>query len=404
MAVVGQRLHDRFVERCRLVGSEQLPHGENVGERRLLQFAKHGMAAVDRCSDARSVAMFGLHCFGQSRVIRPEFEFERAVLDRESLFEQLQPGLLPGVEGQLVVEYIMEFGARRDRRGKQNAPDEHAADGRKEAGAHAKCQPATTRSRAAHRPPPSSNAAGDSGDTEASGVSEVTSASRDGNVAPAIPKTSAAATVAAPTPRRTPYTGLAARPANTPSSIASRPAGAGVEASCINALSSLSIFLTPAPADLVTRTPPITLICDQGVSRLAAYRRDRDIQSKDIAMQHKPLLTAVALLSIAGIANAHPKLLSVTPAANATVAAPAHIDLRFSEKLMPAFAKADLTMAAMPGMSAKKMASATAVAADGKMLVVTPKARLARGRYIVGWRVVSSDTHKVTGRYAFAVK
>ena len=121
-------------------------------------------------------------------------------------------------------------------------------------------------------------------------------------------------------------------------------------------------------------------------------------------MNLKPLLTAVALLSIAGTATAHPKLLSVSPAANATVAAPAHIDLRFSEKLMPAFSKADLAMAAMPGMGAMKMASATAVAADGKTLVVTPKARLVRGRYIVDWRVVSTDTHKVAGRTAFAVK
>ena len=121
-------------------------------------------------------------------------------------------------------------------------------------------------------------------------------------------------------------------------------------------------------------------------------------------MHFNPMLTAVALLSIAGTANAHPKLLSVTPAANATIAAPAHINLRFSEKLMPAFSKAELTMAAMPGMGAMKMASATTVAVDGKTLVVTPKTRLARGRYIVGWRVVSSDTHKVTGRTAFAVK
>jgi methionine-rich copper-binding protein CopC len=112
-------------------------------------------------------------------------------------------------------------------------------------------------------------------------------------------------------------------------------------------------------------------------------------------MNLKHLLTAVALLSIAGAATAHPKLLSVTPAANAAVVAPAHIELHFSEKLMPAFS---------PGMGAMKMASATAVAADGKTLVVTPKTRLVRGRYIIDWHVVSTDTHKVGGRTAFAVK
>jgi len=121
-------------------------------------------------------------------------------------------------------------------------------------------------------------------------------------------------------------------------------------------------------------------------------------------MTFKPMLAAVALLSIAGTANAHPKLLSVSPAPNSTVAAPARIYLRFSEKLMPAFSKAELTMAAMPGMAAMKMASSTVVAADGKTIVVTPRPRLVRGRYIVNWRVVSGDTHKIVGRYAFAVK
>ena len=59
---------------------------------------------------------------------------------------------------------------------------------------------------------------------------------------------------------------------------------------------------------------------------------------------------AAALIMFAGTANAHPKLVSATPAANATVAKPARIQLRFSEKLVSAFSKADLIMAAMPGM------------------------------------------------------
>ena len=121
-------------------------------------------------------------------------------------------------------------------------------------------------------------------------------------------------------------------------------------------------------------------------------------------MHLKLILTAALVLSIGGVATAHPKLLSANPAANATVAAPPRIALHFSEKLVPAFSTAGLTMAARPGMPAMKMAAATAVAADGKMLVVTPRSRLARGRYTIDWRVVSSDTHKVAGRYAFAVK
>ena len=116
------------------------------------------------------------------------------------------------------------------------------------------------------------------------------------------------------------------------------------------------------------------------------------------------LIAAAATLALAGTAYAHPKLLSATPAANATVAKPGRIELRFSEKLMPAFSKADLTMAAMPGMAAMKMASVAALGPDGRTLVITPSRPLPRGRYSVAWHVVSTDTHKVAGSYAFAVK
>lgn len=116
------------------------------------------------------------------------------------------------------------------------------------------------------------------------------------------------------------------------------------------------------------------------------------------------LTAAAAALAFAGTAYAHPKLVSASPAANATVAKPARVELHFSEKLMPAFSKADLTMAAMPGMAAMKMPSTAALASDGRTLVITPKGPLAPGRYTVAWHVVSMDTHKVAGSYAFAVK
>ncbi len=115
-------------------------------------------------------------------------------------------------------------------------------------------------------------------------------------------------------------------------------------------------------------------------------------------------IAAIALVAFAGVAAAHPKLVSASPAANAVVAAPQKITLTFSEKLMPAFSKAELTMAAMPGMAAMQMPSAAALAPDGKTLAITTKARLARGKYVVDWHVVSSDTHKIAGSYTFAVK
>lgn len=116
------------------------------------------------------------------------------------------------------------------------------------------------------------------------------------------------------------------------------------------------------------------------------------------------LTAAVAITSFAGIATAHGKLVSASPVAGTTVASPNRITLRFNEPLMPAFSKGDLVMSAMPGMAEMKMSSNATVGADGKTLVITPKARLSKGKYVINWRVAFKDTHKVTGRYAFAVK
>lgn len=113
---------------------------------------------------------------------------------------------------------------------------------------------------------------------------------------------------------------------------------------------------------------------------------------------------AVVLLAVAGAANAHPKLVGANPAPNATVAKPARVELRFSEKLMPAFSKADLAMVGANGRTPVKLASVAAVASDGRTLVLTPKGPLRPGRYNVAWVVVSSDTHRITGTHAFAVK
>lgn len=115
------------------------------------------------------------------------------------------------------------------------------------------------------------------------------------------------------------------------------------------------------------------------------------------------LALAAALLTVGTAANAHPKLVSATPAPNSAVAAPGRVELRFSEKLMPKFSGADLMMAGA-GHASMKVASAATVAADGRTLVVSPKARLGAGRYSVAWHVVSVDTHRVAGNYAFAVK
>lgn len=120
------------------------------------------------------------------------------------------------------------------------------------------------------------------------------------------------------------------------------------------------------------------------------------------------LTAASALMVVGTTAQAHPKLLSGTPAANAIVARTAKIELHFSEKLVGQFSGVDLVMTDMPGMkmnSPMKMGGLSiAVGPDGKTLVATRKTPLPAGSYKLDWHVVSADTHRVNGSYSFKVK
>ena len=115
-----------------------------------------------------------------------------------------------------------------------------------------------------------------------------------------------------------------------------------------------------------------------------------------------------AALSVASPALAHPKLVASSPAANATVAKPSKIELRFSEKLVGQFSSAELAMTGMPGMAnhgpMKINGTATSVGAGGKTLVVKLKQPLSAGTYKLDWHAVSMDTHRVNGTYSFRVK
>lgn len=121
----------------------------------------------------------------------------------------------------------------------------------------------------------------------------------------------------------------------------------------------------------------------------------------------RSLVVALGIASVAGLAGAHPALVSSTPTDKAEVAAPATIELHFSETLMKQFSAASLTMTGMPGMAdhgPMNVAVGVAAGADGKTMVITPSQPLAAGSYRVDWRAVSSDTHRVTGRFVFEVK
>lgn len=117
------------------------------------------------------------------------------------------------------------------------------------------------------------------------------------------------------------------------------------------------------------------------------------------------LVLASGLL-LSALAQAHPKLLSSTPADGADGAAPDKIELHFSENLLTRFSGAKLVMTEMPGMAHSPMPMKAKVSAgsDPKSMLVTPLAPLPAGTYKVEWRAVSSDTHPITGNVTFKVK
>lgn len=118
-------------------------------------------------------------------------------------------------------------------------------------------------------------------------------------------------------------------------------------------------------------------------------------------------LVAITLLGAAS-ANAHPKLLTSTPAAAGVADGKSDIALKFSEGLVAQFSGMSILMTDMPGM---KMTAPMAVGAitttlgpDGKTLIGHLKAPLPTGTYKLAWHAVSTDTHRVEGSYSFTVK
>jgi hypothetical protein len=117
---------------------------------------------------------------------------------------------------------------------------------------------------------------------------------------------------------------------------------------------------------------------------------------------------AAALAIVSAPAIAHPKLISSTPAAQATVTNATQVSLTFSETLMAPVSGIDLAMTGMPGMAnhapMKIAGFKTSVAADGKTLVAVFPRPLPAGTYKLDWHAVSTDTHRITGTLAFTVR
>jgi methionine-rich copper-binding protein CopC len=109
---------------------------------------------------------------------------------------------------------------------------------------------------------------------------------------------------------------------------------------------------------------------------------------------------AAAALAPAGPAFAHAHVVTSSPSANAVVAAPKQISLTFSEKLVPAFSKVEVSMPAMKMSVPVK----TALSSDGRTLVATPQGQLTKGAYVIKWAAASADGHRTAGTIPFKIK
>ncbi len=108
---------------------------------------------------------------------------------------------------------------------------------------------------------------------------------------------------------------------------------------------------------------------------------------------------AALLLSVSATpVLAHAELEKQSPSAGAMLsAAPAEIDLSFSEGLEPAFSGLSVTDDAGHSFAADK------AKVDGKAMMLKLKA-LPAGKYHVKWHAVSLDSHHSQGAYEFTVK
>lgn len=118
-------------------------------------------------------------------------------------------------------------------------------------------------------------------------------------------------------------------------------------------------------------------------------------------------LAAALLVAIPGAAMAHVKLTGSTPTANATVAKPVRIELKFNEKLIAPTVKTEVIMTGMPGMAKHapmKMAHTSKMGKDGRSMTLMLKKALAAGSYTVKWSAAGADSHRMGSEFAFKVK
>jgi methionine-rich copper-binding protein CopC len=112
---------------------------------------------------------------------------------------------------------------------------------------------------------------------------------------------------------------------------------------------------------------------------------------------------AIAVVaSLSGHAMAHAHLVSAVPPVGGVVkAAPANLELHFSEAVNLTFSGVEVTGARSGVLSTGKT---VLKAGDDATLVVPLLGAPAADTYTVSWHALSADGHKVKGVYSFAIK
>jgi copper resistance protein C len=114
-------------------------------------------------------------------------------------------------------------------------------------------------------------------------------------------------------------------------------------------------------------------------------------------LKQRACVAAVWMIAVTTPAFSHAHLSKSTPAAGATVSQPTEIVLSFTEPIEPAFSKIELS----DSRGTRIVTGKIQVKDDVMRLQLKT---LPAGRYTVHWRVLSVDTHKSQGNFAFTVK
>jgi len=120
------------------------------------------------------------------------------------------------------------------------------------------------------------------------------------------------------------------------------------------------------------------------------------------------LIAAAAIFAAApNMVFAHSKVVSSTPAAEATVARPRVVSMTFSEALIPPTAAASIVMTAMPGVKAHgEMVIRNFTIAwsnNNRTMTLELKQPLKTGTYEARWQAAGADGHRMTGKVNFKV-